>query len=82
MSLLSRLLGKLNPTEEPKPPPKVAPPEAPSGPLIITIDASKHIVEAVTLFRNDTAQVVRTFHDLKLKVGPSPSQKSQIFNIS
>lgn len=66
MSLLSRLLGKLSPVEEPKPPKAL--PEVPSGPVTITIDASQHIVEAVTLFRNDTAQVVRTFHDLKLKV--------------
>ena len=68
MSRLSRLLAKLNLAEETKPP-KAAPPETPSGPLTITINASRHIVEAVTLFRNDTAQVVRTFQDLKLKVG-------------
>jgi hypothetical protein len=77
MSLLSRLLEKITPNENPKPP-QVVPPETPSGPLTMTIDASKHIVESVTLFRNDTAQVVRTFHDLKLKVAFffSPQRKA------
>ena len=75
MSLLSRLLGKLSPIEEQKSP-NPTPPEPPSGPVIVTIDASQHIVEAVTLFRNDTAQVVRTFHDLKLKVGFFPPQRN------
>ena len=72
MSRLSRLLTKLNLHEETKSS-KTAQPEAPSGPLTINIDASKHIVESVTLFRNDTAQVVRAFLDLKLKVGLAPS---------
>lgn len=78
MSLLSRLLEKLNLNEEPKPP-KVDQPESPSGPMTISIDASQHIVEAVTLFRNHHAQVVRTFHDLKLKVRClSPSEKASV----
>jgi hypothetical protein len=74
MSRLSRLLVRLNLTEEAKPP-NAAQPEAPSGPVTIAIDASQHIVESVTLFRNDTAQVVRTFHDLKLKVRLFPREK-------
>ncbi|KAF9648650.1 hypothetical protein BDM02DRAFT_3096089 [Thelephora ganbajun] len=47
----------------------VAPQNAPGGSLTISIDASQHIVQSVTVFRNDTAQVARTFHDLKLKSG-------------
>ena len=73
MSLLSRLLEKFNLNEDSNPP-QAAPPEVPNGPLTIIIDASQHIVESVTLFRNDTAQVVRSFHDLKLKVGLPPPQ--------
>lgn len=77
MSRLSRLLARLTLTEETKPL-KAAPPESPSGPLTIAIDASQHIVESVTLFRNDTAQVVRTFHDLKLKVGLAPRARNAL----
>jgi len=75
MPLLSRLLEKLNTTGGTNPP-KVAIPDAPGG-SFITIDASQHIVQAVTVFRNNTAQVVRTFHDLKLKVRPSSSEGRQ-----
>jgi len=70
MPLLSRLLEKLNSTGTgaTKPFRLSAVPTIPDESLTITIDASQHIVQAVTVFRNNTAQVVRTFHDLKLKV--------------
>ena len=67
MSRLSRLLEKLNVANE-TPAPRPPPPDVPTGPMTIVIDASRHIVESVTLFRNCTAQVVRTFQDLKLRV--------------
>jgi len=67
MSLLSRLLGKRNSIGGAKLP-EPATSDAPGGGSTITIDASQHIVQAVTVFRNNTAQVVRTFHDLTLKV--------------
>lgn len=67
MSLLSRLFGKRHSFGGTKTP-EVATPDAPDGSLTITIDASQHIVQAVTVFRNNTAQVVRTFNDLTLKV--------------
>ena len=73
MSLLSRLLGKRNLTGGTKLP-EAATPDAPDGSFTITIDASQHIVQAVTVFRNNTAQVVRTFHDLTLKVRRSFSE--------
>lgn len=75
MSLLSRLLEKTSSLVGPKPP-KVAPPTVPDDSLPITIDASQHIVQAVTVFRNNTAQVVRTFHDLRLKVRLSLGARS------
>jgi hypothetical protein len=67
MPLLSRLFGKRHSFGGTKTP-EVATPDAPDGSLTITIDASQHIVQAVTVFRNNTAQVVRTFNDLTLKV--------------
>jgi len=73
MSLLSRLLGKRNSIGGAKLP-EAATPDAPGGAFTITIDASQHIVQAVTVFRNNTAQVVRTFHDLTLKVRRSSSE--------
>jgi hypothetical protein len=71
MSLLSRLLEKTSSIVGGKPP-KAPAPTLPEESLSITIDASQHIVQAVTVFRNNTAQVVRTFHDLKLKVRLPP----------
>lgn len=68
MPLLSRLLERLNSTGGTNPFRLSAVPTIPEESLTITIDASQHIVQAVTVFRNNTAQVVRTFHDLKLKV--------------
>ena len=76
MSLLSRLLGKRNSIGGAKLP-EAATPDAPGGAFTITIDASQHIVQAVTVFRNNTAQVVRTFHDLTLKVRRSSSENRQ-----
>lgn len=67
MSLLSRLRGVSILSGSTKSA-EVTTPSASGDPSIITIDASQHIVQAVTVFRNNTAQVVRTFHDLKLKV--------------
>ena len=75
MPLLSRLLEKLNPAGGLKPSKPVTAPSISDDSLTITIDASQHIVQAVTVFRNNTAQVVRTFHDLKLKVRLSPSSE-------
>jgi len=75
MPLLSRLLERLNSAGGTNPP-KDATPDAPGG-SFITIDASQHIVQAVTVFRNNTAQVLRTFHDLKLKVRPSSTEGRQ-----
>jgi hypothetical protein len=79
MPLLSRLLEKLNPPGGPKPSraSTVIAPSVSDESLTITIDASQHIVQAVTVFRNNTAQVVRTFHDLRLKVRLSSSEKRQ-----
>lgn len=67
MSLLSRLVEKLDLTGGLKSFKAPASTEQNES-LTITIDASQHIVQAVTVFRNNTAQVVRTFNDLKLKV--------------
>lgn len=75
MSLLSRLFGKPGLAGGTKPP-KAATPDAAAGSFTITIDASQHIIQAVTVFRNDTAQVVRTFHDLTLKVRRPPQCES------
>jgi hypothetical protein len=74
MSLLSRLFGKRLSIGGAKPP-EAATPDAPGGSLTITIDASQHIVQAVTVFRNNTAQVVRTFNDLTLKVRLPSTEK-------
>ena len=68
MSLLSRLL-RLSVSTDGTKAPEVTPPSVSNDPAPITIDASQHIVQTVTVFRNNTAQVVRAFHDLKLKVG-------------
>ena len=76
MSLLSRLLGKRNSTAGTKLS-EPATPDAPGDSFTVTIDASQHIVQAVTVFRNNTAQVVRTFHDLTLKVRRSSSDNRQ-----
>jgi len=73
MSLLSRLFAKHNLTGGTKLP-EPATPDAPGGSFTFTIDASQHIVQAVTVFRNNTAQVVRTFHDLALKVRRSSGE--------
>ena len=68
MLRLSRLFAKRISTDGAQFP-KPATPDAPSGgSFTITIDASQHIVQSVTVFRNSTAQVVRTFQDLTLKV--------------
>lgn len=75
MSLLSRLLEKTSSIVGGKPP-KVPAPTLPEESQSIAIDASQHIVQAVTVFRNNTAQVVRTFHDLKLKVRLPPRARS------
>ena len=81
MPFLSRLFGKRASTEETRPP-KVATPNEPGGSFTITIDASQHIVQTVTVFRNNTAQVVRTFQDLKLKVRlPSSGERQKSFNL-
>ena len=76
MPLLSRLFGKKPSTGE-FDLPKGATPSPTVGSFTITIDASQHIVQAVTVFRNNTAQVVRTFHDLTLKVRHSSSASGQ-----
>ena len=77
MSLLSRLFAKRNSTGGTRPPEVVLIPSPSAGTFTINIDASKHIVQAVTVFRNNTAQVVRTFHDLTLKVRHSLSDKGR-----
>ena len=76
MPLLSRLFGKKYSTDDFNPP-KGATPSPTAGSFSINIDASQHIVQAVTVFRNNTAQVVRTFHDLTLKVRHSLSEGGQ-----